>query len=339
MMFSTIWPGPVSGFSNDVTILSRKEIGRFGVFRRLLRLKKGDGILLNGAVSVRDFWLDMWFAIFLRLFKPGVHVLVSDATWYPRTVASASKASRFFYLYEKFQKGLLLASKSKWAHFCFLSRAEVEIVSREAGIPKSNIHFTAFCSTLPDHLDAGSRQTPSASSGQFTFFSGGNSLRDYDTLLAAAEGKDENFVIASSLEHGALPDNVEFSHHSHENFFKKMVECDAAIVPILPVEGRSVGQQTYLNALALGEPLIVSDVIGVKDHIEDKVHALIVPPENEALLSKAIDWMADPSNAAERDEMARRGKQLAAEMTPQHYQASLERLLRQVSAPTSKQNK
>lgn len=334
MLFSTIWPGPVSGFSDEMVILSRKKLGRLGVFKRLLGLKKGDAILLNGALSAKDYWLDMWFAIFLRFFKPGVYILISDATWYPRTVANGSNASRIFYLYERFQKFLLLLSKSKRAHFCFLSRSEVEIVGREAGIPPSNIHFTPFTSTLPHNLESElvELRTLAKSNGPVTFFSGGNSLRDYDTLLAAANEKDAKFIIASSLPHGELPNNVEFSHHSQKDFFIRMAQSDVSIVPILPVEGRSVGQQTYLNALALGKPLIVSDVIGVRDHVQDKVHALIVPSQDVNALSEAIEWMTDPANSAARSSMAARGKELAAGLTPPKYEYQLEQLLVRISS-------
>jgi glycosyltransferase involved in cell wall biosynthesis len=104
------------------------------------------------------------------------------------------------------------------------------------------------------------------------------------------------------------------------------------IVPLLPIKGRSVGQQTYLNALALGKPLIVTDCIGVRDHLTPDVHALVVPPGDPVAMRRAIEWMLAPENREARDAMAHAGRQLASQMTFAHYAARLCDLLREIES-------
>jgi glycosyltransferase involved in cell wall biosynthesis len=129
-----------------------------------------------------------------------------------------------------------------------------------------------------------------------------------------------------------MPPQTRVGPLSERDFFLAMMRSDVAIVPLLPVEGRSVGQQTYLNALALGKPLIVTDTLGVRDHLTADVHALVVPPGDAAAMRAAIDWMQDPAHRAARDAMARAGQQLAAEMTFAHYADRLCRWLREIQA-------
>ena len=127
-----------------------------------------------------------------------------------------------------------------------------------------------------------------------------------------------------------MPPQARVGPLSERDFFLSMMRSDVVIVPLLPVDGRSVGQQTYLNALALGKPLIVTDTLGVRDHLSADVHALVVPPGDAAAMRAAIDWMQDPAHREARDAMARAGQQLAAEMTFAHYADRLCRWLREI---------
>jgi len=68
-------------------------------------------------------------------------------------------------------------------------------------------------------------------------------------------------------------------------------------VPLREGMLRSAGQQTYLNAMVLGKPVVVSDVPGTRDHIVDGQTGLIVPPADSDALARTLRWAADPANA------------------------------------------
>lgn len=310
-------------------VLDRTQLSRREIFKVVRGMSTGDAIVLNGALGFRDRWIDLLFAIYLRWFKRGVGVLVSDATWHPRTVADHSRAKTLFKLYAWFLKLLFRLSCSPHTHYCFLSRQEVDTVVREAGLPQNRVHFTPFCSQLPtpelDALHAIARE-PHAP----FVFSGGNSLRDYDTLIEAAQGSQGQFLLATNQAFDKVPANIVAGPLSEVEYFRKMAASEVVIVPLLPVDGRSVGQQTYLNALALGKPLIVTDTAGVRDHVEAGVHALVVPPKDSRAMGEAISWMLDPANRLARDQMAERGRALVAEQSFGHYAARLGELLVQV---------
>ncbi|MBA7597473.1 D-inositol-3-phosphate glycosyltransferase [subsurface metagenome] len=64
---------------------------------------------------------------------------------------------------------------------------------------------------------------------------------------------------------------------------------------------------SLLEALAMGKPVVATDVGGVREIIQDRVHGLLVPPRDPGALAQAILWML--KNKKEAQEMAKRGKE------------------------------
>jgi glycosyltransferase involved in cell wall biosynthesis len=327
-VYSTIWWD--DGSFPDVIVLDRRKIGYLGVLKGVLRLNRGDRILLNGALSVSNFWFDMFLAIILK-YKSDVKILISDATWNPRTIPRESRAKAVFQILDFFQKLLFRLSASKDTHFCFLSKEEINIVCLEAGVNKNNLHFTPFCHQLPNsfHYTRKESYFSSDTHNGVTIFAGGNSLRDYDTLIEAAVlFPNVYFVIATSNKVAKpVPSNVKIGFLNSESYFNEMKSADLIVVPLYNVEGRSVGQQTYLNALALGIPLIVSDVVGVKDYLEHKVNSYIVGPSNAKLLVEAISYFLCKDNYNDINIQVSNGLDLVKRHSPNSYIKSLLDLL------------
>lgn len=63
---------------------------------------------------------------------------------------------------------------------------------------------------------------------------------------------------------------------------------------------------SLLEALALARPVVATDVGGVGEIIQDRVHGLLVPPRDPEALAQAILWMLQ--NKKEAQEMANRGR-------------------------------
>jgi hypothetical protein len=211
--------------------------------------------------------------------------------------------------------------------YCVISRAEVELVPRVWGVAPERVAFTPYhhrltAEDLRDPCPAGTG-----------VFAGGDSMRDYGPLIAAAPQVDAPVTIATMrpevVGHGALPSNVVATGRvPHARFIDLLRGAAIVVVGLEPGIERSAGQQTYLNAMALGKAAVVTDSPGVRDYVEDGRTGLIVPPGDARALAQALRWLLDPANGAEVAALRDRARDVArTTFTPERYAASVLRVV------------
>jgi glycosyltransferase involved in cell wall biosynthesis len=88
----------------------------------------------------------------------------------------------------------------------------------------------------------------------------------------------------------------------------------AVVVPLKQGLNRAAGQQTYLNAMRLEKPTIVTNSLGVNNYIKNGVTALIVDGSTNSYVD-AIHRVFDPSHADEINAM----RQAARRAVLRHY--------------------
>lgn len=149
------------------------------------------------------------------------------------------------------------------------SKEEIDNYVKEFKLPKEKFRF------LPFHYSIGGYNIEINDNGYI--FSGGDNGRDYDYFLRVIKGLDYKFIIASfSLpKRKDLPKNADVRTTNNKGFRELMAQSSIVVIPLDNKRLDSVGHQTYLNALALGKALIISDANGVRDHINDDA-AIIV---------------------------------------------------------------
>ena len=157
-------------------------------------------------------------------------------------------------------------------------------------------------------------------------FAGGDSLRDYAPLIAAADGLPAQVTIASRTERGPVPPNVALGALPGPRYDELFREASVVVVPLERRSDRSAGQQTYLNAMVLGKPVVVTDALGVRDYVEDGETGFLVPPGDAARPPRAAcagSWIRPTRPRCARS--AERGRRAALErFGPNAY---VERLL------------
>ena len=156
-------------------------------------------------------------------------------------------------------------------------------------------------------------------------FAGGNSHREYEPLIEAARQLPEHrFVLATDRLQGIdLPPNLTAAPVPHHEFVRLMYGAAAVVVPMRQGMRRAVGQQTYLNAMWLERPTIVSDILGVHDHIENGKTALIVDGSMAGYV-RALHWVFDPDNQEQVVRMCQNGRQaVVGQFTFENHAARL----------------
>ena len=169
------------------------------------------------------------------------------------------------------------------------------------GFPRARMAPLHFHHTLAGHRI-------SAAAEEDYIFSGGDSMRDYPTLLEAVRGLPIPVRIATHWrppDGVAVPPNVTLAPTSHEEFRTLLAQARLVVLPLQTDHLRTSGQQSYLNAMALRKAVIVTDRLDAPYYIEDGKTGRLVSSGDAAELRDAIVGMLDsPSAAREMAEQA-----------------------------------
>lgn len=307
--------------------LSAAELGRRGLFRRLTRDgARFDAVVLHGAVGLRQAYVDLLAAGWLSHRQRPPLVVIGDCTWETgsatlartlgRVRVSPDTSSR---LLSRAARATIRALDGHDVHFCVLSREEQASFPERWGVDPGRVHFTPFCVTLPrGHLD------PGLSDGR-SVFAGGDPLRDYDVLVSAARGLDAVVTIASRrFTVDGSPTNVRVGPLEPEDYVRAFRAASVVVVPLKAGTQRSAGQQTYLNAMALGKPVVVTDATGVRDYVEHGRTGVIVPPDAPEAMRDALGWVLSAAHQPEVRAMGERAREAAlGSFSIDHYARAL----------------
>jgi glycosyltransferase involved in cell wall biosynthesis len=181
---------------------------------------------------------------------------------------------------------------------CFVvwASGEVDDYAGELGVPRHKLVFVPYHHTLEGYAFT-------IEDGGYVF-AGGDGDRDYATLVEAVRGLQVPVLIGTRLPswHGRsdLPPNITVRSFDAAGFRQAMAGARVVVVPMQGGLLHAGGQQTYLNAMRMGKPVIVCDDRGARDYIDDGVTGLIVPPGRPQELRQAmLKLLGDGSLRAE----------------------------------------
>jgi glycosyltransferase involved in cell wall biosynthesis len=163
-------------------------------------------------------------------------------------------------------------------------RDEIPAWASELRLPASKFVFVPYHSTLYEF-------SCQAEEGDYVF-AGGDTRRDYPTLVEAARGLPYRIVIAAlrrdHFQGIEIPENVEIVTVRQDDFFRLMAGAALVVVPMLGGMIHPGGEQTWINAMTLGKPVIVAEDRSAKDYIEHGITGYLVEPGNPAELARVI---------------------------------------------------
>ncbi len=151
-------------------------------------------------------------------------------------------------------------------------------------------------------------------------FAGGDTHRDYPVLIRAVSGLCYRTIIAAARRDHfrgiEIPPNVEIRTASHEEFMQLMAAASVVVVPLQAMPQHVGGEQTYINAMTMGKPTIVTDPDAC-DYIAHGVTGILTPPgDAEALRVAIVKIMEDPGLAQRIGSAA---KAAATRFSPENF--------------------
>jgi glycosyltransferase involved in cell wall biosynthesis len=290
------------------TLDPRASASRVGLVREVLRAAdRYDVLVLNGSLRAEQL-----AAAAVGARHRSRRLVLADCTW--------ETGGRLF---ERLvtRAGIRAIDRAR-VTYCVLSTAELASFPRSWGVDPCRMRFTPWCHTLSDE-----ELSLPVSDGGYVF-AGGDSMRDYRPLLEAAEGLAMPIRVAArrqlTASNTAVPANVTVESTTPERFTELIAAARAVVVPLADSKDRSAGQGTYLNAMALGKPVIVPDVIGVRDYIEDDRTGIIVAPRDSTAMRSALKRVgSDRERDAVREMGARARERARDRFGPERYIESL----------------
>jgi hypothetical protein len=267
-------------------------------------------LIVDGSVGPRDFYLEPLAAFAVRRRPGGAQtpIVLVECQW----KIGGSRIDRAVT-----RLGLRALDGPRVA-YCVLTEWERDRFTGTWGVDRGRVFVTPYCHTLSDAELA----APTSADGDV--FAGGNSLRDYGPLVSAATQIDAGVTIATKLLDQPLPSNVTAGPVPEERFFELLRNARAVVVPLAARDDRTAGQQTYLNAMALGKVTIVTDSPGVREYVEDRRTGLVVPPGDADALADALRWVLNPANATAVGQMTAAAMEVArSRFSPERYVETL----------------
>lgn len=265
------------------------------------RAARYDAVVLDGSAR-----RDQVAAALVRRLPRGPAIVVADSTW--------KAAGGLDAVVNRLGVRMIDGPRTS---FVVLSSFEAERFARTWRLRSSRVRFVPWTVTIKDDLE-------STDNGRV--FAGGNSLRDYGPLITAASHIGAPVDIATNVitpdQLGAVASNLTIGPHPQAEY-DEMLRAAAVVVVALQARGdRSSGQTTYVNAMARGKAIVVTDTPGVRDYIVDGETGLIVAPGDATAMAQAVRHLLD--DPAERARIGRRAREHAlGSLTLTHYATRL----------------
>lgn len=284
----------------DVHLIDRRGIGLLAYLRAVHgQSRDQDVVILNGALGFAHRYCDILAALVLKWGRRPWVVLV-DCTWEQKSRSLEKRARWLSWVMPAVSKAMVRMIDHDKLVYCVLSSSEREEFADRWKVDADRVVFTPFCHTMYENRHPNSR-------GNYVF-AGGNSLRDYPLVTKAFRDLDIDLRMATSYREDNLPAHIQCRSLPHEAYMDELRGARHVVVP-LEQSTRSAGQQTYLNAMLLEKLVIVNDVRGVRDYIDDVETGLIVDSTPDAFAA-AIRWAEAPENSGAVDIIRQRAAAL-----------------------------
>ncbi|MFQ5408998.1 MAG: glycosyltransferase family 4 protein [Anaerolineales bacterium] len=184
--------------------------------------------------------------------------------------------------------------------FVVYSEAECETFSQTWGVAREKLRACRFY-----RLATARNESPAQKPTAGHVFAGGNSYRDYEPLVEAARRMPaQQFVICTSRLDGRddLPPNVRAGLVSPNEFVDLIATAAVVVVPMQMGTRRIAGMLTYLQAMWMKKPTIVSDALGARDYVRPGETGLVVDGTPAGYV-QAIRYLLAPENAARVEQL------------------------------------
>lgn len=166
------------------------------------------------------------------------------------------------------------------------------IIRKELGIPTEGVVFLVVASLVKNK----------GHDVLFRAFAAVHDVHKDATILVVGDGPERGYLERCSAALN-LGNKIIFTGLQSE-VISFLMAADVVVLPSIEREGLGIA---LIEAMAVGLPVIGSDLGGIREVIENGLNGLLVPPGDQNALAQAIIWMIE--HPEERRAMGLKGKE------------------------------
>jgi hypothetical protein len=175
-----------------------------------------------------------------------------------------------------------------------IRRGDVNTLA-ELGVPRARLVFAPFPITTP---------IVRATEDDGYVYAAGSAYRDWATFMSAMRLVGCPGIVATPNVVNA-PSNVRVLPAQSPRHGRKIMERAAIVAAPLLDTTMPAGPLVILDALAMGKPVVATDVNGTRDYVQNGVTGILVQPNDPDALAHAISGLlADEARRAAMSEAA-----------------------------------
>ncbi len=172
-----------------------------------------------------------------------------------------------------------------------IRRGDRTPLQRRAGIRPERIRFLPYIV----------RPLPAAPRGGDYVYSAGYAHRDWPTVLAALEMAGLPAILATgAIDASSCPPQVQVLPHLSPEDGRRLAADAAAVVAALEDTELPAGPLVLMDAMAMGQAVVATDVNGTRDYVEHGVTGFLVPPARPDALAAALARLVEDRDEAQR---------------------------------------
>jgi len=196
--------------------------------------------------------------------------------------------------------------------FIVFSQYERSLYVDALGLRSEQLHYVPYGDMNPKQSVADVERAQVLTQGMRDyFFSGGDTSRDYKSLIKAFRHLPYPLVIVCGARNGdvprtGLPPNVKVFREVAFEVFEGLAQCAMACIVPIGYDTGAAGQSVCLSHMRQGKLIIATDTRVIREYVQDGLSGILVRDNRESL-AKAVRMVAmNPAQYQKLGEVARR---------------------------------
>lgn len=295
--------------SQEISVLET-PLFMLSILRQLLRWRREYEYVFTFECDLVGLSISFWQA-FLPIRKPRHVILHFIMREKQETVASKMKYWLLTKLFRTIHRAIVSANH------------EVRYYSEVFNWPVGKAAFVPLF-TDPELL----AEQPEVRNAEPYGIAAGRTFRDYDTLVSALAGTSNRMIIVggsgTAAKYSDCPNIESLENVPPDELNRLIADADYVVVPLMERE-ISTGQSVILQSMALGKPVVATEVPGTVDYVSHMETGLLVPVADHVAMAEALNVMQDKAQSGKLATAAK--AQIENNHQPYHYARKVKRLI------------